>query len=591
VNQEHPTSPENRSLRRADGGTPRRVVLIGGCAPFAELAEATMRGASGGPAEFACLRAPDDWPLRDIRGACLLVDLGPQGSGLSQLDRVLSVAPHAPIVAVTEHEDDERGLRALERGAQEHVAAAGCTGARLLHAVRAAHERRRTALEREAADAFTAESASLVRAVLDSLDMMAVAIDGDGTIFEVNEPWRQRPPFSGAGVRVDIGDNYLEAAAQLAQQGSPELAGVLHGVRSVLARTTARYERVCRVSAAGEGRDLHVIALPLIGRPGAVVSHTDVAGFAGDAEAASEPLPAAFLHTRVLASAAQADARAAAQPDRDTVTHGEGLAGLRAEIERALEGHELSLAFQPIVATNSGRIVGAEALLRWRRLGGHWVDPAAVVAAAEQSGLIGRIGRWVLDTACARLKELDELVGSRRRLGVSINLSGMQLADPCLPDEVAGAIRASGCDPAAVCLEVTETAIADDMVAAAANLDVLRRLGVSIALDDFGTGYSSLQYAKHFRVNIVKIDKIFVQEIGRGGPDRIIVASVVSLAHGLGALVVAEGVETEEQRRRLAALDCDGLQGYLLSRPLTFEDFVTLCKQEQRWWERTATPG
>ncbi|HEX6538462.1 MAG TPA: EAL domain-containing protein [Candidatus Dormibacteraeota bacterium] len=550
-----------------DERTPRTVVLVGGSAPFASLIEGVIRTGSAGRTRFAHAPAPDDVVARDLDGTCVLVHLGRRSSGLTQLDAVLNIATRASIVAVTESDDDERGLLALQRGAHESITAMDSTSEQLMRALRAAHERRRSAMQREVEDAFVAESASLVREILDSLGMMAVAIDGHGTVFRVNQPWREGRPL---GDGCDVGDNYLDACAELAAQEAPELAAVAAGVRAVLDRSAGRYERDCRRS---DGRTLRIVALPLLARHGAVVSHTFVP---------ARRLPPPLAHTAVIAPSASA--RASDSIEVVTPELGGDLLALRGEIERALNDDELSLAFQPIVDARSGRILGAEALLRWRRLGGHWVSPAQVIAATEESGLIGRLGRWVLNTACARLTELERRLGGGRRLGMSINLSGAQLADPRLPEDVADAVGSRGCDPTAVCLEVTETAIAEDMVAAAANLEVLRRYGVSIALDDFGTGYSSLQYAKLFKVNIVKIDKIFVQELGRGGPDRVIVASVVALAHGLGARVIAEGVETEEQRRLLGALDCDALQGFLLSRPIDFEAFVRLCEAEQRWW-------
>ena len=564
--------------------TPRNVLLIGGSAPFASLIEAVIREGSGGRTRFTHVLNPEEVRPRDIAGACVLVHLGRRAGGLALLDRVISVASQASIVAVTESEDDDRGLLALERGAHEHISAQGCTTVGLLRAAQSAHERRRSALERDAADAFAAENASLVRDMVDSLDMMAVAIDGDGTIFQANRAWNDRPPMALSDRRIDIGDNYLWRCEQLAREGSPDLAGVAKGVRSVLARTAARFELEFQIAAGPEMRTVRVIALPLLGRPGAVVSHTNVVAVrTSDADEAAAYGGSDLRAPRLAATPAALT--------RDPIDLTRDVAALRTEIERAIAAKELSLAFQPIVALDNGRIVGAEALLRWQRLDGHWVNPAEVVEAAEESGLIGRIGRWVLETACTRLAELEDRLGVRRQLGISVNLSGSQLADPWLPDDVVSALRQSGCDPSAVCLEVTETAIAEDLVASAANLDVLRRLGVSVALDDFGTGYSSLQYAKHFRVNIVKIDKIFVQELGRGGPDRVIVASVVALAHGLGALVIAEGVETEEQRRLLTALDCDGLQGHLMSPPLEFDDFVALCESERRWWQQAQPLG
>ena len=580
---QHPAPSTAGQAGADERSTPRNVLLIGGSAPFASLIEAVIREGSGGRTRFTHVVSADEVRPRDIAGACVLVHLGRRASGLSLLERVMSVASQASVVAVTESEDDDRGLLALQRGAHEHISAQGCTTGSLLRAAQSAHERRRAALERDAADAFAAESASLVREMVDALEMMAVAIDGDGTIFQANRAWHDCPPMTLSERRIDIGDNYLWRCEQLAREGSPDLAAVANGVRSVLARSAARFEFEFQMAAGPEMRTVRVIALPLLGRPGAVVSHTNVVALR---TASDEPAGhgGADSHTPRLAATPAALAREPVDRIRD-------VAALCTEIERAIAAEELSLAFQPIVALDTGRILGAEALLRWRRLDGHWVDPAEVVAAAEESGLIGRIGRWVLETACTRLAELEDRLGVRRQLGISINLSGSQLADPWLPDDVVSALRHSGCDPSAICLEVTETAVAEDLVASAANLDVLRRLGISVALDDFGTGYSSLQYAKYFRVNIVKIDKSFVQGLGRGGPDRVIVASVVALAHGLGALVIAEGVETEEQRRLLTALDCDGLQGHLMSPPLKFDDFVALCESERRWWQQAQPVG
>ena len=555
---------QEQPFRGAERTGPRSVVLIGGSPPFAALIESVVRGGTAGHVRFAHARTAAAASESDLAGACVLVHLGRRETGVAALESVLPLAKRASVVAITESEEDDRGLLALQRGAHEHISAQGSTTEQLLRAVRAAHQRRKSAMEREARDALTAETASLVREILDSLEMMAVAVDGDGTVFEVNQPWRDAPPLSARGERFDVGDNYLERCDELVRLGNGELAVVAEGVRAVLTRATPRFETDCTVTFDGGAHALRVVVLPLLARAGAVATHTVLA----DGEQRSRPVPEA-ASPHVLHSANVPDA-----------------GGLRDEIERAVRSNELSLAFQPIVAVSTGRVVGAEALLRWRRLGGHWVSPAHVIAAAERSGAINGIGRWVLHTACARLPELERRVG--RKLGISINLSGAQLADPQLHADVMSAVQESGCDPSSVCLEVTETAIAEDMIGAVGNLDALRRLGVSLALDDFGTGYASLQYAKLFRVNIVKIDQIFVREITRGGPDRVIVASVVSLAHGLGALVIAEGVETEGQRRVLAELDCDGLQGFLLSRPLEFDDFVALCEQEQRWWEGAA---
>ena len=231
-------APSTAGQAEADErSTPRNVLLIGGSAPFASLIETVIREGSGGRTRFTHVVAVEEVRPRDIAGACVLVHLGRRATGLSQLDRVMSVAAQASIVAVTESDDDDRGLLALQRGAHEHISAQGCTTGQLLRAAQSAHERRRSALEREAADAFAAENASLVREMVDSLEMMAVAVDGDGTIFQANRAWRDHPLLTLGDRRIDIGDNYLWRCEQLAREGSPDLAAVAEGVRSVLARS------------------------------------------------------------------------------------------------------------------------------------------------------------------------------------------------------------------------------------------------------------------------------------------------------------------------------------------------------------------
>jgi diguanylate cyclase (GGDEF)-like protein/PAS domain S-box-containing protein len=233
------------------------------------------------------------------------------------------------------------------------------------------------------------------------------------------------------------------------------------------------------------------------------------------------------------------------------------------DLEGALERRELELEFQPIVTLADGATVGHEALLRWRRLGGRAIDPAEFIPVAEESGLIIPIGSWVLEHACREGSGLAAGQGS----WISVNLSARQVAQPDLLDVVAGALEAAGLAPSSLCLELTEAALLGVTPAIVTNLEKLHELGIRLVLDDFGTGYSSFQHLKDFPIDMVKIDRSFVANLGRGEHDAAIVASVVSMASALGLDVIAEGVESEMQAVALRELGCPLAQGYYFGPP------------------------
>jgi diguanylate cyclase (GGDEF)-like protein/PAS domain S-box-containing protein len=233
------------------------------------------------------------------------------------------------------------------------------------------------------------------------------------------------------------------------------------------------------------------------------------------------------------------------------------------ELEGALDRHELELVFQPIVSLADGGTVGHEALLRWRRLGGREIEPAEFIPIAEASGLIIPIGSWVLEHACRE----GAAYAHEHDTWISVNLSARQVAQPDLLEVVAGALRGAGVAPASLCLELTETALMGGTPAIVTNLERLDALGVRLVLDDFGTGYSSFQHLKDFPIDMVKIDRSFVANVGRGKQDAAIVASVVSMASALGMGVIAEGVESEAQADVLRELGCPLAQGFHLGPP------------------------
>jgi diguanylate cyclase (GGDEF)-like protein len=237
-------------------------------------------------------------------------------------------------------------------------------------------------------------------------------------------------------------------------------------------------------------------------------------------------------------------------------------------LRRALELDEVEVAYQPVVELTSGVPVGVEALVRWRPGHGEQVDAASFVPVAEANGTIVPIGRAVLTEACEALAawRREGLVGTGFTL--SVNVSARQLERAALVAEVETAVADAGIDPAALCLEVTETALIADLDHAASVLGAIREQGVRVAIDDFGTGYGSLALLQHLPVDELKLDRSFVSRLTEDAGADVIARAVCGLAAGLGLGLIAEGIETPGQRERLAALGCARAQGYLFSRPL-----------------------
>jgi len=238
------------------------------------------------------------------------------------------------------------------------------------------------------------------------------------------------------------------------------------------------------------------------------------------------------------------------------------------DLRRAIPGGQLRLHYQPIVDAAAGAVVGFEALVRWLHPRRGLLQPGEFVPVAEESGLVIPLGRWVLAEACRQAAAWRAASGGRAGPYVAVNLSAAQLADPLLLATVAGTLHDAGLDPGTLWLELTETAVMADATAAREVLTQLRALGVHLAIDDFGTGYSSLAHLRRFPVDALKIDRSFIAGLGGDPEDEAIVALVVSLARALGLSVVAEGVETPQQRERVRALGCDTIQGYCIGRPM-----------------------
>jgi len=249
---------------------------------------------------------------------------------------------------------------------------------------------------------------------------------------------------------------------------------------------------------------------------------------------------------------------------------------LENELRRALERSEFELYYQPKVDMASGKMTGMEALLRWNHPELGLVPPLDFIPLAEETGLILPIGEWVLRTACAQAKVWHDRGFD---LNVAVNLSPRQFQQQDLVDTINRIVAETGFDPRQLNLEVTESSIMNNAESAATVLRELKDTGIRISIDDFGTGYSSLAVLKNLPIDVLKVDKTFVNDVTTNPDDAALVTAVVTLAHNLRLNVVAEGVETREQLEFLRALKCDKWQGYLYSKPLTAAAFESLLSQ------------
>ena len=249
---------------------------------------------------------------------------------------------------------------------------------------------------------------------------------------------------------------------------------------------------------------------------------------------------------------------------------------LENELRRALVRSEFELHYQPKIETATGTMVGMEALLRWNHPDLGLVPPLDFIPLAEETGLIVPIGEWVLRTACTQSKVWHD---EGHDLHVAVNLSPRQFQQTDLAGTINEIINKTGFDPGFLNLEVTESSIMNNAESAGLILGELGKTGIKISIDDFGTGYSSLGVLKNLPIDVLKIDKTFVNDVTTNADDAALVTTIITLAHNLRLKVVAEGVETDDQLRFLSDLKCDEWQGYLFSKPLPASAFEQLLTQ------------
>ena len=250
---------------------------------------------------------------------------------------------------------------------------------------------------------------------------------------------------------------------------------------------------------------------------------------------------------------------------------------LESNLRQAVTNHEFTVHFQPKIDPFAGRVVGAEALVRWQREDGILVSPADFIPLAEETGLIVALGEQVLKQTCSVLARLNNR--GHHALSLSVNLSPLQFSQANLVQQILTVLQQYQIPSSQLELEITETAMMSNLSKAVKTMNELVVHGFSIAIDDFGTGYSSLSYLKRFPIKTLKIDRSFIRDLTEDPSDAQLVETIILMAHNLGITVVAEGVETQAQLEWLKSCSCEQIQGFFYSKPLCADDFITFLER------------
>jgi diguanylate cyclase (GGDEF)-like protein len=486
-----------------------------------------------------------------------------------------------PIVVLSERDDPEQALDVLRDGAQDYLDISSESPHRIVRCIRHAIERHQLVSELQEARAraqFAATHDPLTKLPNRHLieEQMQRAL-----------PQALRARTSAALLYLDL-DRFKGINDTMGHAAGD---AVLVEVAARLARFTRRSDVVARVggdeflllvtdigsdqalsAVASKVQELMTQPVCVAGRECWVGASIGIAVFPRDGEDADSLM----RHADLALYQAKASGRGTSRFYSDDLNEAiRRRHSLEHALRRAIDRGGLRIVYQPIFAANDLQIVAAEALLRWtdRELG--TVSPSEFVPVAEECGLIVQLGDAVLRTACEQLAQWKH---EGHELRMSVNLSAHQIDEEALRQLVSRALWDTGLSPSDLELEITESALMRDEQTAERTFRALKRIGVGVSLDDFGTGYSSLNYLKRFPVDTVKIDRSFIRDVTIDPDDAAIVSAILSIARQLGLNVVAEGVETEEQRVFLTERSCPQLQGFLLGRPLPADEFGTLLR-------------
>ncbi len=560
----------------------REVLLVEDNRIDAQLIRRLLRRVSASYYRITHVRTLNDAVLSadELAPDVILADLNlPDSRGTDTVASLQTAYPEIPLIIVSAWEDEAVSLRSVKAGAQDYLVKGHIDGANLHRVIRYAIERKRTELELVRLAHFDQLTGLPNRTLLRERVNHALARamrsgSGVATLILDMDRFKEINDMLGH----EVGDKLLIKAAKriranvrdqdtVARLGGDEFAVVLEGVSEakevlpVIERIVDSLREVTTV----DGHEVNTS------------TSIGIAMYPENGSNLSELLRAADL----AMYQAKSSGRACYQFFADAMQEeAQSRRALEWALRHAVESNEFQLVYQPQVCLRTGGVIGVEALIRWMHPTRGLLTPFHFIGALEEFGLINEVGEWVLETACEQMRRWHAL--ELQPMRISVNVSAQQFEDPLLIDKVRSALARADLSPEFLELELTESCLMSDPAQAGALLGEIRDVGVRIAIDDFGTGYSSLTYLNEFPLNVLKIDKSFVQSVesnDRGGP---ISNMIIGLGQNLGLEVIAEGVETPGQLAYMQEHGCDIAQGYLYARPESPEDLTPWLMANQR---------
>ena len=515
--------------------------------------------------------------LEEAEFDVVLLDLSlPDASGLEAVNRMQSAASHLPVVVLSGLSDEEVALQAIQGGVEDYLVKGYGDGDLIARSIRYAIERKRAEEHLAYLSQYDSLTGLANRALFqDRLAQTCARADRNGNPVALMFLDLDRFKSFNDALGHSFGDMLLRTVAErltecvregdtVARMGSDEFGVILEGIRDAggVASMAQRIADALSLPFLLHDREVFVtISMGIVVRE----PHGNV-DMIKDATAAMHRAKEFGSNNYQFFT-----------PEMNVQAF-QRLA-FEGSLRRALERDEFLLHYQPQVDLRTGRIVGAEALLRWRHPDLGVISPEEFVPILEETGIVIPVGEWVLRTACEQARawqEADDLPPLR----VAVNLSARQFKQHDLTETVSGALRLSGLDPERLELEITESVLMENAQTSGVRLAKLKMdEGLRVSIDDFGTGYSSLSYLKRFPLDVLKIDQSFVRDIADDPDDAAIVSAIIALAHNLRLEVIAEGVETEAQLAFLRERGCDQIQGFHFSRPLPPDAFARLVRK------------
>ena len=515
---------------------------------------------------------------------------------LASVTRARVAAAGLPLVALADDGDESVALRALQNGARGFLVIRELCTRGLVTAIAGALENRRMNLQLDSArerarhlathDPLTglenralfhdrlAQAMFAAHRANDRLAVLSIDLDGLKTINDTLGHAVGDGLLRSLARRIGACLRKTDAAARL---GGDEFAVLLSHLADDAGAATAARKLLAELSEPIHFRS----------QLAAIRCSIGVAMLTPDTRDSEELLRQADT---AMDHAKQSGGGAFAIYQREMGAAAQKRQSLEESLRRALDDDDLRVHYQPIYDLTRGRIVGAEALVRWQHPGLGLLPPSEFLSIAEDTGLIVPIGNWILRTACAQCAQWSR--AGHRGLRVSVNVAAQQFLDPAFSEHVRAALDASALSAASLELEIIESSLLRDVKVTVDTLARLKDLGVRIAVDDFGTGYSALAYLKQLPVDVLKIDQSFVQSVTRDPADATITEAIVKLAAGLNLTTIAEGVETFEQLLLLGSYGCKRMQGFLFGKPVPPDMFASWLENPPfRWVQGSGGPS